>query len=113
MYDEDFLLDMLLAARHVSVYVQGLTYAQFSQDHARQDAVAYRVQVIGEAASNVSSGFKAAHPEIPWQRITGMRHRIVHDYRELRRDLLWSTAKDDVPGLIALLEPLVPPEETA
>jgi uncharacterized protein with HEPN domain len=111
VYDEDFLLDMLLAARHAAEYVKGLSWAEFSQDRSRQDAVTYRVQVIGEAASNVSLEFRAAHPEIPWQRIVGMRHRIVHDYRELRRDLLWSVARDDAPELITQLEPLVPPEE--
>lgn len=72
-------------------------------------AVAYEVQIIGEAAGRVSEEFRQAHPEIPWALMIGMRHRIVHNYRELRRDVLWSTAKDEAPELIKMLAPLIPP----
>ncbi len=91
------------------MYVQDQTWAGFSDDPARQDAVAYQIQIIGEAATRVSEQFREAHPEVPWSMIIGMRHRIVHNYRDLRRDILWSTARNDLPDLIALLEPLVPP----
>lgn len=100
---------MLEAARKASSYVQGQTWASFSEDSARQDAVAYQIQVIGEAATSVSQEFRDAHPEVPWAIIIGMRHKIVHNYRDLRRDILWSTAQDDLPDLIRLLEPLIPP----
>jgi hypothetical protein len=53
--------------------------------------------------------FRDAHPEVPWSIIIGMRHRIVHDYRDLRVDILWSTVQDDVQEFIRLVEPLVPP----
>ena len=111
MSDDALLLDMLLAARQVSKYVSALIWERFAEDQAQQDAVAYQVQIIGEAATRVSEEFRRAHPEIPWARITGMRHRLVHNYRDVRHDVLWSTAQDAIPELIKLLEPLIPPEE--
>ena len=39
-----------------------------------------------------------------------MRHRIVHDYRNVNLDVLWDTVTDDLPPLIAALETVVPPE---
>ncbi|MGX9961860.1 HepT-like ribonuclease domain-containing protein [Roseomonas sp. F4] len=35
---------------------------------------------LDEAAWRMTPGFKAAHPDVPWQAMAGMRHRIVHDY---------------------------------
>ena len=41
----------------------------------------------GEAAGQVSPTFRAAHPDIPWRDITGMRHRLIHGYAEVRMDI--------------------------
>ena len=35
-----------------------------------------------------------------------MRHRLVHDYLRVSLDVVWATAFDDIPALIAFLEPL-------
>ena len=51
------------------------------------------------------------HPEIPWLEIVGMRNRLVHAYFEVDVELLWETVQRDIPDLISLIEPLVPPEE--
>jgi uncharacterized protein with HEPN domain len=53
---------------------------RFEQDEDFRLALAYRIQMIGEAARRVSSATQRDHPEIPWKQIIGMRHKIVHDY---------------------------------
>lgn len=68
------------------------------------------VQVIGEAARKVSAEFQGEHPEIPWQRIIGMRHRIVHDYMHVDEDILWQVVTKDLPELLPLLEAILPNE---
>ena len=50
------------------------------------------------------------HPAIPWREIVGMRNRIVHVYFDIDLRLVWDTVHNDLPMLIAQLEPLVPPE---
>ena len=70
------------------------------------------VQVIGEAASRVSHKTLASHPGIPWRRIVGMRHRIVHDYMNIDEDILWEVVTRSLPELIEILTPLVPPEDS-
>jgi len=72
-------------------------------------ALIHLVQVIGEAARQVSAEFAAAHPEIPWAIITGMRHKLVHDYLGVDEDIVWQVVTTDLPSLVAALEPLVPP----
>ena len=71
------------------------------------------LEVIGEAAGKVSPATQAAHPEIPWREINGMRHRLIHGYAEVRLDLVWSVAQERLGPLIAALEPLIPDEDGA
>lgn len=108
--DESYLLDILIAAKDVRALSSGLSWDEFKTSLLHQLAISKALELIGEAASKISSETRAAHPEIPWDEIVGMRNRLVHDY--LRVDLLkvWETVQNDIAPLIAFIEPLVPPE---
>ena len=108
--DDAFLLDMLLAARRVLKYAQGLDFQWFEDDEVLQDAILRRIQIIGEAARKISEEFKEEHPEIPWFEIIGMRHRLIHEYFRVITEKVWEVIEKDIPSLIALLELLVPSE---
>jgi uncharacterized protein with HEPN domain len=108
--DEAFLLDMLLAARKVREFTRDIGWEQFQTDEVLQHAAMHLIQTIGEAARKVSVDFRQAHPEIPWQSIIGMRNRLVHEYFRIIAVEVWRVIEEDVPELIALLEPLVPSE---
>lgn len=110
--DDILLLDMLLAAREAVGFLAGTTWDAFQADRIRQLAVVKSIEVVGEAASRVSPEFRAAHPELPWPQIVGMRHRLVHGYFEINLRRVWQTVREDLPALIEALEPLVPPEES-
>jgi uncharacterized protein with HEPN domain len=43
--------------------------------------------------------------------MTGLRHRIVHEYFRLDLDVIWEIVRADVPALAATMKPLIPPEE--
>ncbi|MBM4035050.1 MAG: DUF86 domain-containing protein [Planctomycetes bacterium] len=108
--DEAALLDMLLAARKVQAYTQGVTAQQFYGDEALQDAVMRRIQIIGEAARQVSKRFRQSHPEVPWKQTIALRHTLVHLYFRVIPEKVWEVVEKDIPALIVLLEPLVPPD---
>lgn len=110
--DAALLLDMLLAARDAREFVEGIDEAAFFTSRLHQNAVIRSLEVIGEAAGHVSSGFCVAHPEIPWREITGMRHRLIHDYDEVNLNKVWSVVTEELNPLIAVLEPLIPPEDS-
>jgi uncharacterized protein with HEPN domain len=77
-----------------------------------QDAIMRRIQIIGEAARKISSEFKETHPEISWSEIIGMRHKLIHEYFRIISEKVWETVTYDIPALIDLIEPLVPPDQT-
>jgi uncharacterized protein with HEPN domain len=39
-----------------------------------------------------------------------MRHRIAHDYLHVDQAVVWDTIIVDLPGLIEVLETILPPE---
>ncbi len=53
--DAALLLDMLLAARDARAFLEGLDQATFLASRLHQNAVIRSLEVIGEAASKVSS----------------------------------------------------------
>jgi uncharacterized protein with HEPN domain len=69
------------------------------------------LEIIGEAARRVSQQTRDAHPEIPWEQMIGLRNRLIHEYFRVNLATVWDTVQNDLPRLIALIEPLVPPED--
>ena len=108
--DDAWLLDMLLAARRAVRFAAPLTFSEFENDDLHQLAILKAVEIIGEAASRISEETKAEHPDIPWAEIIGLRNRLVHAYFAIQLDIVWQTVQEDLPPLIAQIEPLVPPE---
>ncbi len=106
--DDAYILDMLLASRKILRYCQGVAWDEFERQEVLQDAVLRLIQIIGEAAWKLSPEYRDSHPDIPWQEIIGMRHRLVHEYFHIDLERVWDVIQNDIPGLISLLEPLVP-----
>jgi uncharacterized protein with HEPN domain len=109
--DPAYLLDILNSARLVQQFVQGIDREDFAQDMMKQYAVVHGIMIIGEAARRVSQEFRDKHPELPWQNMIGMRSRIIHNYDEVDLDIVWHVVESEIPKLISLVEPLVPPDE--
>ena len=106
--DAALFLDMLLAARDARAFVEELDEAAFLASRLHQNAAIRSLEIIGEAAGKVSADAKTAHPEIPWREMTGMRHRLVHGYADVRLDIVWIVLRERLDPLIAALEPIVP-----
>lgn len=109
--DDAYILDMLLAARKVRDFTQDVTWEQFQTDELMQNGVMRQIQIIGEAARKVSPRYQQTHPEIAWQGIIGMRNRLVHEYFRIIPESVWEVVQKDIPELIRVIEPLVPPDE--
>lgn len=105
--DPVYVEHMLVTARRVRDRIAGMTRGTFDADDDLQLAITHLLQTIGEAARLVSDDLKERTPGIPWHAITGMRHRIVHDYVNIDLDIVWKTASKRMQELIESLEPLL------
>ncbi len=109
--DPAYLIDILQAARLVQIGVEGVSKEALARDWMRLSAVTRQIEIMGEATKRLSKNFKEAHPEIPWRKMAGMRDVLIHAYDNLDIDDIWDTAKEDVPQLVARIEPLITAED--
>lgn len=59
---------------------------------------------IGEQAYYLSDSFKAAHDDIPWAKISGLRHRLVHDYENTNWGLICTVIFEILPDFLRSVE---------
>lgn len=106
--DRVYLRHMLEMSRKARELASSRSRVDFDQDEVFRLALRHLIQIVGEAASQVSAEFRSAHAEIPWGEIMGMRHRVVHDYLGIDEEIVWSTVVQDLPQLIQILERQLP-----
>lgn len=106
--DASYLWDMLDAALAIRQFVDGKTFKDYTSDRLLRGAVERHIEIIGEAARNISAGFREKHPEIPWPKIIAQRHVLAHEYGEIKHERIWAVATVHVIELIDKLRPLIP-----
>ncbi|MDE0145332.1 MAG: DUF86 domain-containing protein [Nitrospira sp.] len=109
--DEIRIRHMLEAAREAVSFAHGRTRGDLDTDRQLVLSLVKDVEIVGEAGTRITKITREQLSAIPWEEIIGMRNRLVHAYFRINLDIVWQTVREDLPKLIALLEPLVPPEE--
>jgi uncharacterized protein with HEPN domain len=107
------LRHMLDAAREALAFTAGKTRADLDSDRKLNLSLVRLIEIIGEAASQVSAETQARHTPIPWLDIIGMRHRLAHGYDEVDLDIVWEVVTHDLPPLAAALEKVLEAEDEA
>jgi len=90
-----FLQHILDCIGRIESYLQGFDYAEFQNDLKTTDAVVRNVEVIGEAANNLTRDFRSNNPQIEWRKIIATRNRIIHGYAWVDLEIIWNIAQSD------------------
>lgn len=108
MRDEDRIRvrHMIESAEAALRFVAGRTRPDLDADQMLLFALVRAVEILGEAASKVSLEARAAHGDIPWTAIIGMRNRLVHAYFNINADVVWVAATQEIPALLPQLQAL-------
>ncbi len=99
---------MIEAGQTAQRFVAGRQRAELGTDTMLVFAVVQAIQIVGEAASQVSHEARSATPSVPWVRIIGMRNRLVHAYADIDHEVVWKTATEEIPALLPPLISLLP-----
>ena len=98
------LQHMLDAAQEALSFTRGLTRQDLNTNRMLVLSLVKEIEIIGEAANQISEATREQLPKIPWADIIGMRNRLVHAYFDINLDILWQTVQEDLPSLISALK---------
>ncbi|MDP1722170.1 MAG: DUF86 domain-containing protein [Candidatus Gottesmanbacteria bacterium] len=106
--DTLYFLHIRDAIALIVAWSDGKTIKDFAGDEKLQSAIIRQLEIIGEAARNVSDERKLATPEIPWRPITDARNTLIHGYFTVDEKKVWDMVQIDIPVLqkqiVALLQ---------
>lgn len=91
------------AAEMAMGFIAGRAKADLLADPMLRLALTRAVEIVGEAAAQVSAEGRAAWPDVPWSQIVGMRNRLVDAYFDVDTAILWDTVELALPNLRAQL----------
>ena len=103
---------MLDAAQKALSFAQGRSRADLDADEMLAFALTRTLEIVGEAASQVSRETRAVLPQIPWRAIIGMRNKLIHDYIAVDHDVLWDTIQSELNPLVSELEDVLSADQT-
>jgi uncharacterized protein with HEPN domain len=69
----------------------------FEADELIQNWFIRHLQIIGEAAQGLPKELQMKAPQVPWSKIIGMRHILVHGYFDIDNDVVWQAVIHDLP----------------
>ena len=98
---------MLDAAAEAQEFAKGRSADDLRADRILLLALVKEIEIIGEAATQLSEECRSSGPDIPWALIRGMRNRLIHAYADVNAGLVWSTVNTDLPELVRTLETLL------
>lgn len=103
---------MLDSCERILRCTEGLSFERFADENVIFDAVVRRLQVIGEAATQVPYEIRDRYQEIEWRKIVGLRNIVVHQYASVDEEILWDIVPNNVPELHSKLHRILASLET-
>ena len=94
-----FVQDMLTSIEKIESYLAGADADGFEEDSLQQDAVIRRLEIIGEAAKHIPPAVRERHPDIPWQKVAGLRDVLIHRYYGIIVEQVWRIVTVDLPAV--------------
>jgi uncharacterized protein with HEPN domain len=102
--DDQRILHILDAIKEIEIYNKGIDLAEFKGNSMIRFASVKQLEIIGEAAKNVTLSTKSAFPNIEWEQVSALRNILVHEYFGIDFDLVWQIIQVDVQDLKKSLE---------
>lgn len=103
----DRVRDILEAIDEIQAFTSGMDFKAFRSDPKTIKAVELDFIIIGEAVGAIPEEIRVANPDVPWHLMRAMRNRMVHIYFHIDPEILWKTAKEDLPLLVKPLKSLL------
>lgn len=91
--DLPFLKHILDETTFLLKETEDITFDAFIKDELLKRGCTRSLEIIGEAAKNLSLEFKKRHKDIAWKEMAGIRDKIIHYYFGINWDIVWSVIR--------------------
>lgn len=91
----------------INEFTKDISFEEFSANVLIQSAVIRQIEVIGEAAKNISEETKGIYKNIEWKKISGMRDVLIHEYFRVDLNEVYKTIKTDIPTLKSKIDDII------
>ncbi|MBI5730901.1 MAG: DUF86 domain-containing protein [Ignavibacteriales bacterium] len=95
--------DILESIGKIQSYSKNLSFDDFEINSLIIDGVVRNIEIIGEASKNIPADIQKMFTDIPWQKLKGIRNRIVHDYFEIDVTIIWFIIQNELTPLKDIL----------
>jgi len=99
-----YLEDILESIEKIEEYTQSVDRQEFFRKTQIQDSVLRRLEIIGEAVKHIPKKVRSNYPEIPWQKIAGMRDVLIHEYFGVNLVRVWKVVTQDIVVLKVIIK---------
>jgi len=106
----DYINDIITLIKEIDEFTKDMTYEIFFQDIKTRHAVVRCLEIIGEAAKNISQDLKQKYPEIPWKKMAGTRDILSHEYFGVDYKKVWEIKQKELRNLKENIEKLIKEE---
>ncbi|OGU75466.1 MAG: hypothetical protein A2V93_09340 [Ignavibacteria bacterium RBG_16_34_14] len=96
--------DIVESINKIEEYIKGLSFEDFSHNSLIIDAVVRNIEIIGEASKNMPQAIQNKFHDIPWQKLKGIRNRIVHEYFKIDVSIIWFIIQNELNSLKGNIE---------
>ena len=80
---QKMLEQILMFAKRIQERMNGISLETFLNDDFLQDAVLYCLGQMGETAARISDDEQEKYPEMFWNQMISLRHRLFHIYEAI------------------------------
>lgn len=103
--------DIFESIQKIEKFIFGFSYEDFLSDEKTKDAVVRNLEIIGEASKSVPENIRLKYQEIPWEKIIGLRNRLIHGYFAIEYRIIWEIVTKDLPQLKIQIQKLLEEEK--
>ena len=83
---------------------KNISVEELADNEVLLDSMMFRLIQISENAKKLSAEYKKDNSGLPWDELSGLRNRIVHDYGNVDLEIVFETLKYDIPMLLEQLK---------